>query len=76
MIDDYFPGSDQEKIEYKYSFLPRRCARSGRWLWFTPAVRVRKIEEWYDGVEAQRTNVDKWYDTSEGLIMILKKAST
>lgn len=64
-----------EKIEYKYSFWPRRCCKSGKLLCFTTAVRVRKFIEWYDGIEAHTTAEDQWYDSSEGLIMMIKKVS-
>ena len=63
------------KIEYKYAFFPRRCARSNRLLWMTVAVRERIENEWYDGIEAHVTVDYKWYDSAEALIMMIKKVS-
>lgn len=58
--------------EYKYSFLPRRCARSGRLLWMTVAMRERIENEWYDGIEAHVSVDYQWYDSAEALIMLIK----
>ena len=67
--------NERATFEYKYSLWPRRCYTTGRWLWLTTALRGRVINESYDGIEVHKTADDRWYDSSEGLIMLIKKAS-
>ena len=68
-------GSDfnkEAKFEYKYSFLPRRCYKSGKLLWFTLALCGRRIIDYYDGLNIWKAYDDRWYDSCEGLIMMIK----
>lgn len=62
--------NDGANFEYQYCFWPRRCYTSGRWLWMETAVRGRR-EYW--GPAGERPVVeDRWYDSKESLIMMIK----
>ena len=58
-------------FEYKYSFWPRRCYNTGRWLWMETAMRGRAV--WTGPGEPVFD--DRWYDSNEALIMMIKKVS-
>ena len=62
---------DRATYDYKWSFWPRRCYTTGRLLFCTLALRGRAI--WTGPGEPAVE--DRWYDRSEGLIMMLKKVS-
>ena len=56
---------------YRYCFWPRRCYKTGRWLWLETAMRGRAM--WTGPGEP--VFEDRWYDSEEALIMMLKKVS-
>jgi hypothetical protein len=60
--------NERATFEYKYSVWPRRCYNSGRWLWLTTAMRGRRI---ITG-PGEPIIEDRWYDSNEGLIMMIK----
>ena len=73
-IDDvqaYDTWLDRAQYEYKYCFWPRRCYNTGRWLWLETAVRGRAI--WTGPGEPAID--DRWFDSNEALIMMIKKVS-
>jgi hypothetical protein len=59
------------KFEYKYTLWPRRCRNTKRRLWLEVAVRGRAI--WTGPGEP--VVEDRWYDSNEALIMMIKKVS-
>lgn len=74
----YSVGNDfykEAKFEYKYCLLPRRCYLSNDLLWFTTAIRGRRIVDYYDGLQVYKAYDDRWYNSSEGLIMMIKGVS-
>lgn len=58
-------------FEYKFSLWPRRCYNTGRWLWLETAMRGRRILTGPGEPIVQ----DRWYDSNEALIMLIKKVS-
>ena len=62
---------DRATYKYKYCFWPRRCYKTGRWLWLETAVRGRAI--WTGPGEPAID--DRWFDSNEALIMMIKKVS-
>lgn len=63
--------NDRAEYTYRYSFLPRRCYNTGRLLWLTTALRGRAM--WTGPGEP--VIEDRWYDSTEGLIIMLKKVN-
>ena len=70
-FDAYDPFDDRAKFEYLYCFWPRRCYRTGRWLWMETVMRGRAI--WTGPGEPAIE--DRWYDSNEALIMMIRKVS-
>lgn len=71
MDERHDPFNHHATFEYKFSFLPRRCHKTNKWLWMTTALRGRVVELSPSGLIKE----DRWYNSSEGLIMLLKKVS-
>lgn len=63
---DYF--NDCASFEYKYSFLPRRCYNTGRWVWGL-GMRGRRI---ITG-PGEPVIEDRWYHRHEAIIMMLQR---
>ena len=63
---------ERARFEYRYCLWPRRCYNTYRWLWLTTAVRGRAI--WTGPGEP--VVEDRWYNSDEALIIMLKKVST
>ena len=55
-------------MELLWSFAPRRCTASGKWLFFCLAYRARRI---ITG-PGEPVVEDYWYSKGEGLIQMLK----
>lgn len=72
MDERFDPFNQYADFEYKFSFMPRRCYKTGKLLWMTTALRGRIISRSGD---VTLTVVDRWYDRGEGIIMMLKKVS-
>lgn len=70
-IEMYDPFMDRACFEYKYTLWPRRCYNTGRRLWLTTAMRGRAM--WTGPGEP--VFEDRWYDSNEALIMMIKKVS-
>ena len=70
-IEAYDPFIDRAKFEYRYCIKPRRCYATGRWLLLETAVRGRAI--WTGPGEPAIE--DRWYDSNEALVMMIKKVS-
>ena len=70
-IETYDHWQDRAKFEYKFSFWPRRCYNTGRWLWLETVMRGRAI---WNGPGDYIVD-DRWYDSNEALIMMIKKVS-
>ena len=68
---NYDAFNDRAKFEYKFCFWPRRCYNTGCWLWLETAVRGRAV--WFGPGEPAID--DRWYNSNEALIMMLKKVS-
>ena len=62
---------ERARFEYKYCVWPRRCYKTGRWLWLETAMRGRAI--WTGPGEPVID--DRWFNSNEALIMMLKKVS-
>jgi len=58
----------RSEYTYQYCIWPRRCYNTGRWLWFTVAVRGSAI--WHGPGEPLVEQ--RWYHRNEALIMIIK----
>ena len=72
--DEYFDVfNERAKFEYKYCLCPRRCYNTGRWLWLETAMRGRR--EIYGPAGEPPVIEDRWYNSDEALIMMLKKVS-
>ena len=74
--EDYDPRYEKSwleraQFEYKYCFWPRRCYKTGRWLWLETAMRGRAI--WFGPGEPVVD--DRWFNSNEALIIMLKKVS-
>ena len=63
--------NERVRFEYKYCLWPRRCFNTGRWLWLETAMRGRRI---LTG-QGEPIVEDRWYDSNEALIMLIKKVS-
>ena len=63
--DDYF--NSRADFHYKYSFIPRRCYNTNRWIWGV-AVRGRRVITGPGEPVIQ----DRWYHRHEAIIMMLK----
>lgn len=63
--------NERAKFEYRYCIWPRRCYNTGRWLWLETAMRGRAV--WTGPGEPVID--DRWYDSNEALIMMIKKVS-
>lgn len=72
MDEKYDPFNQYAVFEYKFTFWPRRCYKTGKLLWMTTALRGRAISRSGD---ITFLVVDRWYDRSEGIIMMLKKVN-
>ena len=70
-IEAYDHWQDRAKFEYKFSFWPRRCYKTGRLVWLETAMRGRAM--WTGPGEP--VIEDRWYDSNEALIMMIKKVS-
>ena len=66
--DDYDPFEDRAQFECRYSLWPRRCHRSGRWIWLTTAMYSRAI--WHGPGEPVIES--RWYHRDEALILMIK----
>ena len=53
---------------YQYCIWPRRCYNTGRWLWFTMAIRGSAV--WPGPGEPLVEH--RWYHRNEALIMMIK----
>lgn len=65
--------NERARFEYKFCFWPRRCFNTGRWLWLETAMRGRR--EIYGPAGEPPVIDDRWYNSNEALIMMLKKVS-
>lgn len=63
--------NEYAQFEYKYCVWPRRCYNTKRWLFLTTAMRGRRI---ITG-PGEPIVEDRWYDSNEGLIMMIKKVA-
>ena len=70
LIDDWWFNKGAQ-FEYRYSFFPRRCYNTHRWVWGR-AVRGRKFVTG----PGEPLIIDRWYHRNEGLIMMLKGLTT
>lgn len=61
---------DCASFDYAYSFWPRRCYNTHRWVWGV-AMRGRRI---ITG-PGEPVVEDRWYHRHEAMIMMLKKVS-
>jgi hypothetical protein len=63
--DEYFNSCAD--FHYKYSFIPRRCYNTNRWVWGV-AVRGRRV------ITGPGDSIieDRWYHRHEAIIMMLK----
>ena len=67
------------KIEAKYvwALWPRRCMRSGAWMWFKPVVKhsVNRVKFTHNGVNLDHVVKPEvfYFDPKEYIIMVLKK---
>ena len=66
-VTAYNPFNERAVFDYAYSWIPRRCYNTGRWVWGT-AVRGRRVimGPGEDVIE------DRWYHRHEAVIMMLK----
>lgn len=62
---------ERAQFNYKYCLWPRRCYNTNRWLWLETVVRGRAI--WTGPGEP--VIEDRWYDSDQAVIMMLKKVS-
>ena len=60
-------------FEYRYCFWPRKCYKTNRWVWLETAMRGRR--EIYGLAGDPPFIEDRWYNSDEALIMMLKKVS-
>ena len=68
---NYDPFDDRARFEYRYCLWPRKCYKTNRWLCMETAMRGRAI--WTGPGEPAIE--DRWYDSNEALIMMIKKVS-
>lgn len=64
----YDSFNERARFEYKYSFKPRRCYNTGKFVWGL-AVRGRWT---YRAGDITFDNEDRWYHRHEAIIMMLK----
>lgn len=67
-VQSYDPFNDRAQFEYKFSFWPRRCYKTGRLVWLETAMRGRRI---ITG-PGEPVIEDRWYNRDEALIMMIK----
>ena len=71
LLDEYFASdeyfNERANFCYKYSFMPRRCYNTKRWIWGV-AVRGRRV------IMGPGDSIieDRWYHRHEAVIMMLK----
>lgn len=71
ILDGYFDSDEyfnsRADFHYKYSFVPRRCYNTQRWIWGV-AVRGRRV------ITGPGDSIieDRWYHKHEAVIMMLK----
>ena len=63
----YDPFDDRAVFEYKYSFIPRLCYTTGRWVWGVAMRGRRTIHGPGDPLIE-----DRWYHRDEAIIKMLK----
>lgn len=66
-VQAYDSWLDHARYEYKFSFLPRRCYKTKRFVWGT-AVRGRAV---WTGPGDPAVE-DRWFHRNEALIMLIK----
>jgi hypothetical protein len=67
-VQMYDPFNDRAQFEYVFSFWPRRCYNTGRWMFMEVAMRGRRT------ITGPGTPVieDRWYHRHEAIIMMIK----
>jgi hypothetical protein len=63
----YDPFDDRAVFKYKYSFIPRRCYTTNRWIWGL-SMRGRRVITGPGDPLIQ----DRWYHRDEAIIKMLK----
>jgi hypothetical protein len=66
-IQAYDPFDDRAVFKYKYSFIPRRCHTTNRWIWGL-SMRGRRVITGPGDPLIQ----DRWYHRDEAIIKMLK----
>ena len=62
---------ERAQFTYRYCLWPRRCYRTNQWLWLETAIRGRAM--WTGPGEP--VFEDRWYNSNEALIMMIKRIS-
>jgi hypothetical protein len=69
ILFDPLDFEQRARFESRWSFCPRRCYRTGRWIW-GPAVRA---EAMWTGPGEPITE-RRWLHRHEGLVMMLRRS--